>query len=500
MVANGARETWSSAGAAPTSAPLPRDEISEFHLRDEARLVGGLIERAVYTADERQRIATLAERLVGAARVGRTKHGGLDAFMHEYGLTSEEGVTLLCLAEALLRIPDADTADALIDERVGSGDWERHLGHSESLLVNASTFGLMLTGRIVRLGRSAGSGPGAVLKRLVARSGEPVIRQAMRQAVRILGDQFVLGRNIESAISNAWEYEKQGYVISYDMLGEAARTEKDAARYHARYATAIEAVGKSAGAPGVENIETLTRRPGISIKLSALHPRFEPGKEARLETELLPDLLELARLARARGLAITIDAEEQDRLDPTLMIFERLLHAPELANWPGIGIAVQAYGKRAVPVLRWLKRLAETTRRTIPVRLVKGAYWDSEIKLAQERGLPGYPVFTAKTHTDVSYLACMRFLLGDTRAFYPQLATHNAHTIAAAHVAGGTLSFEMQRLHGMGEALYEDVVSKSGLARRCRVYAPVGAHEDLLAYLVRRLRERRQHVVRQSSC
>ena len=489
MAAKGARESWSAAGVPPSSTPIPRDEISDFHLRDEARLVGGLIERAVYTADERQRIATIAARLVDTARAGRTKHGGIDAFMHEYGLTSEEGVTLLCLAEALLRIPDADTADALIDERVGSGDWERHLGHSDSLLVNASTFGLMLTGRIVRLGRSAGSGPGAVLKRLVARSGEPVIRQAMRQAVRILGDQFVLGRNIDSAISNAWEYEKRGYTISYDMLGEAARTEKDAERYHARYASAIEAVGKAAGAAGPENIETLMRRPSISVKLSALHPRFEPGKEARLEAELMPRLLELVRLARARGLGITIDAEEQDRLDPTLWLAERLLHAPELAGWPGLGVVVQAYGKRAIPVLRWLKRVSDASRRTIPVRLVKGAYWDSEIKLAQERGLPGYPVFTAKPHTDVSYLACLRFLLGETKAFYPQFATHNAHTVAAAHVAGGVLPFEMQRLHGMGEALYEEVVSKSGLARPCRIYAPVGAHEDLLAYLVRRLLE-----------
>ncbi len=491
MAATGKRESWSGPGPEParTQAHVPRDEISEFHLRDEARLVGGLLERAVYTADERRRIAVLAQQLVGSARTGRARHGGIDAFMHEYGLTSEEGVTLLCLAEALLRIPDADTADALIDERVGSGDWERHLGASDSLLVNASTWGLMLTGRIVRLGRAPGSGPGAILKRLVARSGEPVIRQAMRQAVRILGDQFVLGRTIEAAISNAWEYEKQGYTISYDMLGEAARTARDAARYQERYAGAIEAVGKAAGAFTATNPEALMQRPSISIKLSALHPRFEPGKEARLAAELIPSMLELARLARARGLSVTIDAEEQDRLDPTLMVFERLMRSPELADWSGLGIAVQAYGKRAIPVLRWLKRVGEETRRRIPVRLVKGAYWDTEIKLAQERGLPGYPVFTAKTHTDVSYLACLRFLLGDTRTFYPQFATHNAHTVAAVHVAANTLPFELQRLHGMGEALYDDVVSKTGLGRRCRIYAPVGAHEDLLAYLVRRLLE-----------
>ncbi len=495
MAATGKRESWSGpgagsgSGAATAPASVPRDEISEFHLRDEARLVGGLVERAVYTADERRRIAELARKLVGTARAGRARHGGIDAFMHEYGLTSEEGVTLLCLAEALLRIPDSDTADALIDERVGSGDWERHLGHSDSLLVNASTYGLMLTGRIVRLGRSSGSGPGAVLKRLVARSGEPVIRQAMRQAVRVLGDQFVLGRTIESAISNAWEYEKKGYTISYDMLGEAARTAADAKRYHERYASAIEAVGKAAGAFNATTPEALFQRPGISIKLSALHPRFEPGKEARIAAELVPSMLELARLARARGLSVTIDAEEQDRLDPTLMVFERLINAPELADWAGLGMVVQAYGKRAIPVLRWLKRVGEGAKRRIPVRLVKGAYWDTEIKMAQERGLSGYPVFTAKSHTDVSYLACLRFLLSDTRTFYPQFATHNAHTVASVHVAGGTLPFELQRLHGMGEALYDDVVSKTGLGRRCRIYAPVGAHEDLLAYLVRRLLE-----------
>jgi RHH-type proline utilization regulon transcriptional repressor/proline dehydrogenase/delta 1-pyrroline-5-carboxylate dehydrogenase len=491
MAATGKRESWSTSGsgAGSATAPLSRDEISEFYLRDESRLVGGLIERAVYTADERRRIATLAQKLVGSAREGRGKHGGLDAFMHEYGLTSEEGVTLLCLAEALLRIPDADTADALIDERVGSGQWERHLGHSDSLLVNASTWGLMLTGRIVRLGRASGSGPGALLKRLVARSGEPVIRQALRQAVKILGDQFVLGRTIESAISNARAFEKQGYLFSYDMLGEAARTQRDAERYHRRYASAIEAVAKAAGPLTGAGIDALLQRPSISIKLSALHPRFEPGKEARVAKELIPSVLELARLAKARGLAITIDAEEQDRLDPTLSVIEGLMRAPELAEWSGLGVVVQAYGKRAIPMLRWLKKLGDETRRMIPVRLVKGAYWDSEIKLAQERGLPGYPVFTAKTHTDVSYLACMRFLLSDTRTFYPQFATHNAHTVAAAHVAGTGRAFELQRLHGMGEALYDTVVDKSGLGRRCRIYAPVGAHEDLLAYLVRRLLE-----------
>ena len=480
---------------APASAvrrdPASRDEIASYYLADESRLLGSLLERAVYTADERRAAGALATRLVAAARSERGRHGGIDAFMHEYGLSSEEGIILMCLAEALLRIPDADTADALIAEKIGDGKWESHLGASDSLLVNASTWGLLLTGRIVRLGRKGDSGPLGVLKRLVARSGEPVIRQALRQSMRIMGDQFVLGRTIEDAISRARGFEKRGYRFSYDMLGEGARSAKDADRYFARYVAAIETVGKASGPMTAVHADALMERPGLSVKLSAIHPRFEPGKETRLEAELGPRLLELARLARARGLSLTVDAEEQDRLDVTLRLFEQVFLDPALENWAGLGLAVQAYGKRAIPVLRWLKRLSDRGGKRIPVRLVKGAYWDSEIKWAQERGLSDYPVFTDKLHTDVSYLAAMRFLLSDPRAFFPAFATHNAHTVATAAVAGASQPFEFQRLHGMGEALYEEIVATEDAHKRrpCRVYAPVGSHEDLLAYLVRRLLE-----------
>jgi RHH-type transcriptional regulator, proline utilization regulon repressor / proline dehydrogenase / delta 1-pyrroline-5-carboxylate dehydrogenase len=474
---------------APMTLTLPpRDEIAAYHLFDELRLMGGLVERAIYTEDERRRISELAGRLARAARTNRDKHGGIDAFMHEYGLTSEEGIILMCLAEALLRIPDKDTADALIAEKIGEGRWERHLGASDSLFVNASTFGLMLTGRVVRLGSDKGSGPASVLKRLIARSGEPLIRQALRQAMRILADNFVLGRTIEEALRRAAPLEQRGYLFSYDMLGERAKTEDDALRYFERYMSAIEAVGKAAP-PYSGHMQALPGRPSISIKLSALHPRFDPGKEERLDRELLGRLIELAAAARRYGLSLTVDAEEQDRLDMTLGLFGQAFMEPSLVGWPGLGIAVQAYGKRAIPVLRWLRRLSELGKKRIPVRLVKGAYWDSEIKWAQERGLDDYPVFTRKIHTDVSYLACVKLMLADQGALLPQFATHNAQSIASACVAGTGRTIELQRLHGMGEALYDEIVGAGRLNATCRIYAPVGRHDDLVSYLVRRLLE-----------
>ena len=470
-------------------ATLPaRDEIAAYHLFDEKRLTSALAERAIFTADERRRIAELAGRLVRTARASRHRHGGVDAFMHEYGLTSEEGVILMCLAEALLRIPDKDTADALIAEKVGSGRWEKHLGASDSLFVNASTFGLMLTGSVVKLGEDKRTGPAGILKRLLARSGEPLIRQALRQAMRILADNFVLGRTIKEALARAAPLEAKGYRFSYDMLGERARSLDDATRYFDRYLSAVEAIGK-ASRSGSQPAGALFERPSLSLKLSAIHPRFDPGKEGRLASELLPRLLELARAARRHNLALTIDAEEQDRLDLTLDLFAAAFCDPSLDGWPGLGIAVQAYGKRAIAVLRWLKRLAEHQRKRIPVRLVKGAYWDSEIKWAQERGLEDYPVFTRKLATDVSYLAAMRLLLADAAAFFPQFATHNAQSIASVAIVGGGRVYEFQRLHGMGEALYEDIVGHGKEAAACRIYAPVGAHADLVPYLVRRLLE-----------
>src|SRR5215468_5664745 len=465
-----------------------RDEIAALFLAGEADLVSTLRDKAAAPPGERPRIAELAGRLVRAARANRHEHGGVDAFMHEYGLTSEEGVILMCLAEALLRIPDKDTADALISEKIGEGQWEKHLGASDSLFVNASTFGLMLTGRLVRLAGDRGAGPAGILKRLVARSGEPLIRQALRQAMKILGDNFVLGRTIKEALARAVPYEAKGYRFSYDMLGERAKTAADAERYFGRYMAAIATIGAAKGPPP-RDCDGLMARPGVSVKLSAIHPRFEPGKEARHRRELLPRLIALAAAARAQGLGLTVDAEEQDRLDLTLGLFAAAFCAPALEGWPAFGLAVQAYGKRAMPLLAWLRRLAHQQGKPILVRLVKGAYWDSEIKWAQERGIADYPVFTRKGHTDASYLACMRELLADPGVFFPQFATHNAHTIASVYTAAGGLPFEFQRLHGMGEALYGEVVGGAKLDVPCRVYAPVGPYEDLVSYLVRRLLE-----------
>ena len=487
--AGAAASASAKAGGTPVRGQPSRDEIAAHHLLDEIRLTGGLIERAVYTDDERRRTAEIARQLVTSAREDPANHAGIDAFMREYGLSSEEGILLMCLAEALLRIPDSETADRFIAEKISSGQWDRHRGHSDSLFVNASTWGLMLTGRLVKLKDTQGHNPFQSLKRLVARSGEPFIRQAIRQAVRLLGDQFVFGRTIQDAVGRARQFQSEGFRLSYDMLGEAARTEKDAKRYFDRYMTAIEVIGQAAGPLKTKHTEELVGRPSLSVKLSALHPRFEPGKENRLASELTPRVLTLLRAAEARGIGVTIDAEEQDRLEPTLDIFAAAFLHPSLAHWHGLGIAVQAYGKRAIPVLRWLRRQSEATGKRIPVRLVKGAYWDSEIKWAQERGLADYPVFTRKLNTDVSYLAAMRLMLSDPKAFYPQFATHNAHTLAAAHVAAGSAAFEFQRLHGMGEALYAQVTGPGTLSRPARIYAPVGDHEDLLGYLVRRLLE-----------
>ncbi|MEZ5849862.1 MAG: bifunctional proline dehydrogenase/L-glutamate gamma-semialdehyde dehydrogenase PutA [Hyphomicrobiaceae bacterium] len=473
--------------SSPLSVLPSYEALPSYHLMAEPALLRELFDRAVLFGDDRRRVTALATRLVEATRAHPDREGGIEAFLGEYALSSEEGVILMCLAEALLRIPDADTADALIAEKIGGGRWERHLGHSDSLLVNASTWGLLLTGRIVKLGEGDEGAIGA-MKRLVARSGETVIRQAVRQAMRFMGDQFVLGRTIAEALRRAGPLEAKGYRLSYDMLGEAARTRADAQRYFDSYAGAIEAIGKSVGPVRAAHADALMERPGVSVKLSALHPRFEAAREDVLPNELVPRLVELARLARTHGLTLTVDAEEQERLEVSLDTFGLAFLDPALAGWPGLGLAVQAYGKRALPTLRWLRRLSDQATKRIPLRLVKGAYWDSEIKWAQERGWSEYPVFTRKAHTDLSYLAAMRMVLSETGAFYAQLATHNAHTIAAASVMSAGGAFEYQRLHGMGEALY-DAAAGVMPGRACRIYAPVGGHQDLLAYLVRRLLE-----------
>jgi RHH-type transcriptional regulator, proline utilization regulon repressor / proline dehydrogenase / delta 1-pyrroline-5-carboxylate dehydrogenase len=470
----------------PPASPL-RAAIRDSCRIDESDAVARILAAAALSAEMRDRIAGRARALVAAVRRERVGKGGIDAFLHEYALSSPEGVALLCLAEALLRVPDADTVDRLIRDKIGEANWESHLGRSESVFVNASTWALMLTGRLVHA-EPAEHDLRGTLRRLIARSGEPLVRQAVTAAMRILGRQFVIGRTIEEAIDRAREPERHGYRHSYDMLGEAARTAADAQRYFAAYDDAIAAIGRSAAGRGIAEAS------GISIKLSALHPRYEMAQRDRVLRELGPCLLELACHARDAEIGFTVDAEEADRLELSLDLFEGLALAAELAGWDGVGLAVQAYQKRALPVIDWLADLAERGGRRLMVRLVKGAYWDSEIKRAQERGLDGYPVYTRKVATDVSYLACASRLLEYGSAFYPQFATHNAHTVAAVlEMAGNRRDWEFQRLHGMGEALYEQIVGPRRLLghldRPCRIYAPVGNHEDLLPYLVRRLLE-----------
>ncbi|MGC2200392.1 MAG: bifunctional proline dehydrogenase/L-glutamate gamma-semialdehyde dehydrogenase PutA, partial [Stellaceae bacterium] len=466
----------------PPASPL-REAVRASTRIDETEAVARLLAAIDIPADMRDRIADRARALVIAVRCGRLGRGGIDAFLHEYALSSPEGVALLCLAEALLRVPDAETVDRLIRDKIGEADWESHLGRSESIFVNASTWALMLTGRLLH------ADPGehdlrGVLRRFVARSGEPVVRQAVTAAMRILGRQFVMARTIEEALDRAREPERHGYRHSYDMLGEAARTAPDATRYFTTYRHAITAIGRAGAGRDV------AKAPGISVKLSALHPRYEMAQRNRVLSEMSPRLMELARDAKQAGIGFTIDAEEADRLELSLDLVEGLALAPELAGWDGLGLAVQAYQKRTLPLIDWLADLAARAGRRLMVRLVKGAYWDSEIKRAQERGLNGYPVFTRKVATDVSYLACASSLLAHGSAFYPQFATHNAHTVAAVlEMAGNRRDYEFQRLHGMGEALYEQIVGSEDFDRPCRIYAPVGNHEDLLPYLVRRLLE-----------
>ena len=467
--------------AANTSAL--RQALRAYYRIDETTVVDELIAKARFTPEEQKRILDRARPLVQTIRDSRQHSGGIEAFLNTYDLSSREGVVLMCMAEALLRIPDTETVDLLIRDKIGHTDWAGRLGASHSTFVNAGTWALMLTGRIVKLD-SSDRNLGRTLKRLVARVGEPVIRQAITTAMRILGRQFVMGRDIEEALERSRNAEKRGYRHTFDMLGEAARTSADALRYFETYSHAIEAIGSAA-----EKRSPL-EAPSVSIKLSALHPRFEVANEARIRNELLPAVKTLARKAKRFGIGFTIDAEEMDRLELSLDLIEALALDHELAGWDGLGMAVQAYQKRALPIIDWLADLAHRSKHRFGLRLVKGAYWDAEIKLAQERGLSDYPVFTRKASTDVSYLACAKRLFADPVAFYPAFATHNAHTLAAiAEIAGDKAEWEYQRLHGMGEEMYDEVVGAEKWGRACRVYSPVGSHEELLAYLVRRLLE-----------
>ncbi len=451
---------------------------------DESDSVGNLIASLDLPSDTLDRISARARDLVKEVRKSRIGHGGIDAFMHEFELSSKEGVVLMCLAEALLRVPDSETIDKLIRDKLSSADWQAHLGHSDSMFVNASTWALMLTGRVVNIKKEESKDFSSLFHRMIQKSGEPVIRKAVRQAMKILGRQFVMGRSIKEALERAVEDEKKGYRYSYDMLGEGARTMPDADRYFEAYRIAIEGIGKAAAGRGVID------SPGISIKLSAIHPRYEFTHRARVMNEVVPRLKELALYAKRYDIGLTVDAEEADRLEISLDVLEAVSGDPELKGWNGLGLAVQAYQKRAPFVIDWLADMAHRHGRRLMVRLVKGAYWDTEVKLAQEEGQEGYPVFTRKVSTDVSYLACARKMLADPEAFYPQFASHNAHTVASIlEMAGPEQDFEFQRLHGMGEALYAQVVGKGGKGHPVRIYAPVGSHEDLLAYLVRRLLE-----------
>lgn len=426
----------------------------------------------------------LARQLVQAVRTRRTRASGVDALMHEFSLSSEEGVALMCLAEALLRIPDHQTADRLIADKISKGDWRKHLGESPSLFVNAATWGLLITGKLV--GTNSENGLAAALTRLINKGGEPLIRKGVDLAMRMLGNQFVTGQTIAEALANSRDNEKRGYRYSYDMLGEAALTEHDATFYYASYEQAIHAIGSAAGGRGVKE------GPGISVKLSALHPRYSRAQRVRVMQELLPRLKQLLMLAKSYNIGLNIDAEEADRLELSLDLMEALAFDPDFAGFEGLGFVVQAYQKRCPFVIDYLADLARRSGRKLMVRLVKGAYWDSEIKRAQVDGMPGYPVYTRKSHTDVSYLACAQRLLAVSDVIYPQFATHNAHTLSAIYTWAQQQridDYEFQCLYGMGETLYDQVVGPAKLGKACRIYAPVGSHQTLLAYLVRRLLE-----------
>ena len=478
----------SFAPRAAFDSPL-RQAITAAYRRPEPEALAPLLAQARLPAALSADVQALALRLARGLRE-RKRAGGraglVQGLLQEFALSSQEGVALMCLAEALLRIPDAATRDALIRDKISHGDWEPHLGKSPSLFVNAATWGLLLTGRLVAT--HSEKGLGAALRRLTAKGGEPLIRKGVDMAMRMMGEQFVTGETIAQALEHARPLEAQGFRYSYDMLGEAALTARDAERYLQAYVQAIHAIGRAAAGRGVYE------GPGISIKLSALHPRYSRAQQARVMAELYPVLLQLAELARGYDIGLNIDAEEADRLELSLDLLERLCHAPQLAGWNGIGFVIQAYQKRCPFVIDYCIDLARRSGHRLMVRLVKGAYWDSEIKRAQVDGLSGYPVYTRKTHTDVSYIACARKLLAAPDAVYPQFATHNAQTLASIYQLAGPENYapgqyEFQCLHGMGEPLYEQVVGAADLGRPCRIYAPVGTHETLLAYLVRRLLE-----------
>ncbi|UTV30779.1 bifunctional proline dehydrogenase/L-glutamate gamma-semialdehyde dehydrogenase PutA [Photobacterium atrarenae] len=477
----------------PSFIERPLDEIwqliSPLYSVDESQWLDQLLPMAEPTEQERQFTEAQASTLIERVRADQNAIQMIDALLLEYSLDTKEGILLMCLAEALMRIPDTATADALIRDKLSVADWKSHLKSSDSLFVNASTWGLMLTGKVVTMDAKEDGTPSHVINRLVNKMSEPVIRQAMNQAMKIMGHQFVLGRSIAEAMKNGKEKRDQGFTYSFDMLGEAALTAEDAQKYFKDYIMAIEAVGRD-NYGNQKGSNTRSPDPTVSIKLSALHPRYEVANEARVLDEMYESVLALLKRARELNVGITIDAEEADRLELSLKLFEKLYRSDVVRGWGRFGLVIQAYSKRALPVLAWLAALSKAQGDVIPLRLVKGAYWDSELKLCQQSGYDGYPVFTRKEGTDCSYLACARFLLSDhlRGLIYPQFASHNAHTVSAiVAMAGDSRNFEFQRLHGMGDALYNHVMEMHKV--NVRIYAPVGSHKDLLPYLVRRLLE-----------
>ncbi|MEO8400993.1 MAG: bifunctional proline dehydrogenase/L-glutamate gamma-semialdehyde dehydrogenase PutA [Gammaproteobacteria bacterium] len=461
-----------------------QNAITAAYRMDETVCLETLLQQAAFSEDALQRISTTAQNLVVGTRENRQKQGGLDAFLHKYDLSSEEGIALMCLAEALLRIPDSATVDRLISDKISTADWAKHTGGKGSLFVNAATWSLLLTGKIYRPTLNTKKTLGASLQRLFSRAGGTVIRPIVAQGMKIIGKQFVMGRTIDEAITRAKAAETIGYRYSYDMLGEAAKTREDADVYFKSYQDAISAIGKAS-----KDLNPING-PGISIKLSALHPRYELAKRERVLSELIPRLLTLAKSAKAENIGLTVDAEEADRLELSLEVIEKVFSDPALDGWEGFGLAVQSYQKRAPFVIDWLADLSKRYHRRLMVRLIKGAYWDAEIKVSQVLGLESYPVFTRKNSTDVSFIACAKKLFAEPDCFYPQFGTHNAYSVAAIlEIADNRRDFEFQCLHGMGQTLYDQVIGPDHLNIPCRIYAPVGTHKHLLGYLVRRLLE-----------
>jgi RHH-type proline utilization regulon transcriptional repressor/proline dehydrogenase/delta 1-pyrroline-5-carboxylate dehydrogenase len=455
------------------------DAMTSSYRQDETICINKLLPEAAFSPDTMQLINTMAEKLVIGTRKNRKKQAGLDSFLHQYDLSSEEGIALMCMAEALLRIPDNETIDRLISDKLSTTDWEKHLNSSDSLFVNAATWSLMLTGKLYAPTLSTQQSLGDSLKRLLNRTSGVIIRPIILQGMKIIGKQFVMGTTIKEALRRAQKLEAIGYRYSYDMLGEAARTAEDAEKYFQSYEAAIAAIGKAS--PDQDPIQG----PGISIKLSALHPRYEVAQRERVMTELVPRLLDLAKQAKAQNIGLTIDAEEADRLELSLNVIEAVFCNPALNSWEGFGLAVQSYQKRAPAVIDWLIQLSKQHKRRLMVRLIKGAYWDAEIKQSQMHGLEGYPVFTRKHSTDVSFLACAKKLLAHPECFYSQFGTHNALSVAAIYaIAGNRKDYEFQCLHGMGQPLYNQIVGKDNYDIPCRIYAPVGSHKDLLGYAV----------------